>query len=100
MPKLIRLPPFAENERRLPPRYLVPDEEPLAAGVALTDDAGRRRSLTGRVRDISEAGLLLLLTTGEACGELCVRGSSLAVVLALPSGVIRLRAEVAHCGER
>ena len=97
MPNLIRLLPLEEDERRQWPRYLVTDDEPLVAGVALMDSAGRPRTLTGRVRDISEAGLSLSLPAGESCGELGERGRSLAVVLTLPSGVITLRARVAHC---
>ena len=99
-PNLIKLLPLEENERRLSPRYLVPEEEPLIAGVALLGAGERRRSLTGRVRDISESGLSLLLPTGEECEELSERGRSLAVALTLPSGAIRLRAEVAHCDAR
>jgi len=64
------------------------------------DMEGRPRSLTGRVRDISGTGLSILLPKGETCAELTERGLPLAVVLALPSGVIRLRAEVAHCAAR
>ena len=100
MPNLIKLLPLEENERRLSPRYLVPDDEPLIAGVALLGAGERRRSLTGRVRDVSEAGLSLLLPTGEECMELSERGCTLAVVLTLPSGAARLRAEVAHCDAR
>lgn len=99
-PNLIRLLPLEEDERRRSPRYLVPDWELLVVGVALADAAGRRRSLTGRVRDLSESGLSLLLPTGEVCGELAERGRLLAVVLTLPSGVVRLRAGVAHCAGR
>jgi hypothetical protein len=97
VPHLIRLQPLAGDERRQWPRYLVPPEEPLIAGVALLDSAGRPRTLTGRVRDISEAGLSLSLPIDEACAEFSGRGRTLAVVLALPSGVITLRARVAHC---
>ena len=97
MPHLIRLDPLGEDERRQWPRYLVPPEEPLVAGVALTDPGGRPRTITGRVRDISEAGLSLSLPVDDACGEFSERGRTLAVILALPSGVIALRARVAHC---
>ena len=99
-PNVTKLLPIEENERRGWPRRLVPDEEPVIAGVALLGAGERRLSLTGRVRDISEAGLSLLLPTGEECGELSERGRSLAIVLTLPSGTIRLRAEVAHCDAR
>lgn len=99
-PNLIKLLPLEENERRLAPRYLVPDEEPVVVGVALLGAGERRRSLTGRVRDVSESGLSLLLPTGEECEELSERGRWLAVVLTLPSGAVRLRADVAHCDAR
>ncbi|HEY9283740.1 MAG TPA: PilZ domain-containing protein [Pyrinomonadaceae bacterium] len=97
MSRLIRLDPLGDDERRQWPRYLVPAEEPIVAGVALTDSDGRPRTLTGRVRDVSEAGLLLSLPTDESCAEFSERGRTLAVVLTLPSGVITLRARVAHC---
>ena len=100
MPSLIKLLPLEENERRLSPRYLVPDDELLTVGVAVLGAGPGRHSLTGRVRDVSASGLSLLLPTGEECAELSERGRSLAVVLSLPAGAIRLRAEVAHCGER
>jgi hypothetical protein len=96
MPSLIRLLPLEEDERRRWPRYLVPPEEPLVAGVAVVGGA-RPQTLTGRVRDISEAGLSLLLPDEAACGELAERGRPLVVVLTLPSGTITMRAEVAHC---
>ena len=99
-PNLIRLLPLEQGERRLSPRYLVPDEELVIAGVAPLGAGAGRHSFTGRVRDVSRTGLSLLLPTGEECGELSERGRSLAVVLMLPSGVIRLRAEVAHCDAR
>jgi len=99
-PNLIKLLPLEENERRQWPRYLVPAEAPVVAGVALMDSEGRPRTLTGRVRDISEAGLSLSFPGDENCGELSERGRTLAVVLALPSGVITLRARVAHCATR
>jgi hypothetical protein len=99
-PNLTKLLPLQENERRQWPRYLVPDEETVVVGVALLGAGERRLSLTGRVRDISEAGLSLLLPTGEECGELSEHGRSLAVFLTLPSGTIRLRAEIAHCDAR
>jgi hypothetical protein len=97
MPPLIRLLPLEEDERRRWPRYLIPPEEPLVAGVAVLGAGGRPRTLTGRVRDISEAGLSLLLPDEAACGELAERGRPLVVVLTLPSGTITMRAEVAHC---
>ncbi len=96
MPPLIRLLTLEEDERRRWPRYLIPPEEPLVAGVAIVG-GGLPRTLTGRVRDISEAGLSLLVPGDEACGELAERGRSLVVVLTLPSGTITMRAEVAHC---
>lgn len=96
MPSLMRLLPLEADERRRWPRYLIPPEEPLVAGVAVV--GGRRpQTLTGRVRDISEAGLSILLPDEEACGELAARGRVMVVVLRLPSGTITLRAEVAHC---
>ncbi len=97
MPNLIKLEQLEEDERRQWPRYLVPAEEPVVAGVALMDSEGRPRTLTGRVRDISEAGLSLSLPTDESCGEFSERGRTMGVVLTLPSGVIALRARVAHC---
>lgn len=97
MPNLIRLAQLEEDERRQWPRYLVPPEGPVVAGVALTGPGGRARTLTGRVRDISEAGLSLSLPVDEACGEFSERGRALAVVLTLPSGMIALRARVAYC---
>jgi hypothetical protein len=97
VPNLIKLQQLEEDERRQWPRYLVPPEEPLIVGVALTDSGGRPRTLTGRVKDISEAGLSLSLPTDENCGEFSERGRTLAVVLTLPSGVIALRARVAYC---
>lgn len=100
MPNLIRLLPLEDNERRRAPRYLVPDAELLVVGVALEGGGGRPRTLTGRVRDLSASGLALLLPTGEACEELAERGRQLLVVVTLPSGVVRLRAEVAHCAAR
>ncbi|HEY9284321.1 MAG TPA: PilZ domain-containing protein [Pyrinomonadaceae bacterium] len=96
MPSLIRLLPLEEDERRRRPRYLVPPEEPLVVGVAVVG-GGRLRTLTGRVRDISEAGLSILLPDDEACGEMAERGRTVVVVLTLPSGTITMRAEVAHC---
>lgn len=100
MPGLTRLIQLEENERRLSPRYLVPDDEPLVVGVAVMDSEGGPRTLTGRVRDISASGLSLRLPKGETCRGLAERGLTLAVVLKLPSGVIKLRAEVAHCSTR
>ena len=100
MPHLTRLIQLEDGERRRSPRYLVPDDELLVVGVAVMDSQDRPRTLTGRVRDISATGLSLLLPTSEACGELAERGVTLAVVLTLPSGVVRLRAEVAHCAGR
>lgn len=97
MPRLVRLDPLEEDERRQWPRYLVPPEYPLVVGVALTEAEGRPRTLTGRAIDISEAGLSLSLPTDESCGEFSERGRTLAVVLTLPSGVIALRARVAYC---
>lgn len=96
MPSLIRLLPLEEDERRRWPRYLIPPEEPLVVGVAVVG-GGRPRTLTGRVRDISEAGLSLLLPDEESCGEMAERGRLMVVVLRLPSGTITMRAEVAHC---
>lgn len=96
MPPLIRLLPLEADERRRWPRYLVPPEEQLVAGVAVVG-GGRPRTLTGRVRDISEAGLSILLPDEEACGELAERGRLMVVVLKLPAGTITMRAEVAHC---
>ena len=100
MPSLIRLLTLSEGERRVSPRYLIPVKEPLVVGVAVMDPDGRPRSLTGRVKDVSETGLAILLPKGETCRELTERGLPLAIVLTLPSGVIRLRAEVAHCSTR
>lgn len=100
MPKFIRLLPLEEDERRRSPRYLVPDSELLVVGVALEVAGGRPRTLTGRVRDLSESGFSFLLPTGESFPELAERGRPLLVVITLPSGVIRLRAEVAHCAAR
>ena len=97
MPNLIKLQPLEEDERRRWPRYLVPPEEYLIAGVAVVSGEGRPRTLTGRVHDISEVGLSLLMPDDESCGELSERGLTLAVVLTLPSGVVKLRGEVAHC---
>ena len=100
VPNLIRLLPLEEGERRRSPRYLVPAEEPLVVGVAVMGSGGGPRSLTGRVRDVSATGLSLLLPEGETCRELSERGLPLALVVALPSGVVRLRVEVAHCSTR
>jgi hypothetical protein len=100
VPSLIRLTQLEEGERRVAPRYLVPRHEPLVAGVAVIGAGGKPRTLTGRVRDLSETGLALLLPRGETCRELTERGLPLAVVVTLPSGVVRLRAEVAHCSTR
>lgn len=95
MPSLIRLLKRNEGERRRSPRYLVPEEEPLLVGLVVV---GRRgRTLTGRVRDVSVTGLSILLPEGEDCDELAKPGRALAAVLSLPSGVVRLRAEVVHC---
>jgi hypothetical protein len=89
----------AEGERRRSPRYLVgPEGMPLLAGVAVVSPAGRPKTLSGRVRDISAGGLSILLRGDEACGELAERGRELAVILGLPSGPIRMLATVAHCG--
>jgi hypothetical protein len=96
MPSLIRLLPLEEDERRRWPRYLIPPEEQLVVGVAVVG-GGRPRTLTGRVRDISEAGLSILLPDEEVCGDLAERGRLMVVVLRLPSGMIKMRAEVAHC---
>ena len=100
MPGLTRLVQLEEGERRRAPRYLVPRAEPLTVGVAVMASEGLPRSLTGRVRDISETGLSILLPKGETCGNLTGRGLALAVVLTLPSGVLKFRAEVAHCSMR
>lgn len=100
MPRLTRLTQLEEGERRRAPRYLVPRAEPLAVGVAVLGSGGGPRSLTGRVKDISETGLAILLPKGKTCRELSERGLPLAIVLTLPSGVIKLRAEVAHCSTR
>ena len=50
-----------------------------------------------RIRDISETGMSILLPEGETCGDLAKPGRALAAILSLPSGVVRLRAEVVHC---
>jgi hypothetical protein len=100
VPSLISLTQLEGGERRLSPRYLVPDAELIVVGVAVMDTEGRPRSLTGRVRDLSASGLSLLLPTEQACDELTERGRPLAVVLTLPAGTIKLRAEVAHCSAR
>ncbi|HEY9282666.1 MAG TPA: PilZ domain-containing protein [Pyrinomonadaceae bacterium] len=83
------------GERRRSPRYLVPEEDPLLVGLVVVGSAGR--TLAGRVRDISETGLSILLPEGESCADLSKPGRELAAVLSLPSGVVRLRAEVVHC---
>ena len=98
MPSLIRLLTRNGGERRRSPRYLVPEEEPLLVGLVVVGRGGR--TLTGRVRDISETGLSILLPEGKACGGLSEPGRALAAVLSLPSGVVRLRAEVVHCSAR
>ncbi len=95
MLSLIRLLTRKECERRRSPRYLVPEEDPLLVGLVVVGRGGR--ALTGQVRDISETGLSILLPEGEDCGELTVPGRTLAAVLSLPSGVVRLRAEIVHC---
>jgi hypothetical protein len=100
VPGLTRLTQLEEGERRRSPRYLVPRAEPLVVGVAVMGSEGRPRSLTGRVCDLGETGLSILLPKGETCRELTERGLPLAVVLSLPSGVVKLRAEVAHCSTR
>lgn len=96
MPPLIRLLPLEADERRRWPRYLTPPEEPLIVGVAVVGGGRRPRTLTGRVRDISETGLSLLLPDDPACREMAERGRTLIVVLTLPSGPLTMRAEVAH----
>ena len=95
MPSLIRLLTRGGGERRRSPRYLVPEGEPLLVGLVVVGRGGR--TLAGRVRDISETGLSILLPEGEDCGELTMPERTLAAVLSLPSGVVRIRAEVAHC---
>ena len=102
MLSLVRLLPLAEGERRRSQRFLIPPGEKLVVGVAAVG-GDRPRTLTGHVRDMSVTGLSLFLPPGESCDELIERGLLLAVVLTLPSGVITLHAEVAHCaapGER
>lgn len=94
VPSLIRLLTRNEGERRRSPRYLVPEEEPLVVGLVVIGSGGG--TLTGRVKDISETGLSILLPEGEACGGLSKPGGVLGALLSLPSGVVRLRAEVAH----
>lgn len=96
MPPLIKLLPLEGDERRRWPRYLVPPEETLVAGVAVVG-GGRSRTLTGRVRDVSEEGLSILLPDEEICGEFAARGCVMVVVLRLPAGTIKMRVEVAHC---
>ena len=100
MPSLIRLLSLAKRVRRRSPRYLVPAGEPLVVGVAVADPDGTRHTLIGSVRDVSETGLSILLPEGETCRGLTAPGHPMAVVLMLPSGVIQLRAEVAHCSTR
>ncbi|MDT7540596.1 MAG: PilZ domain [Acidobacteriota bacterium] len=84
-------------ERRKSPRFVIPSDAPLVVGVAILGGAGRLRTFTGRVRDISATGLGIVLPTGEPCGELAERDCSLAVVFKLSSGVVKLRAKTARC---
>jgi hypothetical protein len=69
----------------------------LVVGVAVTDAEGKARTFTGRARDVSRAGLAVVLAPDETCGELVGNSRSLLVVISLPAGVINFRASPVYC---
>jgi hypothetical protein len=99
MPSLIALKQLPANERRRAPRFLVKLETPLFVGVASVNAKGKPRTFTGRVRDISELGLSIVLPPGEECGMLADKGRELMMVISLPKGTLTPRGAVVHCNE-
>lgn len=99
MPSLIALKQLPANERRRAPRFLVTPATPLFVGVAALDAKGKPRTFTGRVRDISELGLSIVLPPDEECGMLADKGRELMMVVSLPKGTITPRGAVVHCNE-
>ncbi|HVG28227.1 MAG TPA: PilZ domain-containing protein [Pyrinomonadaceae bacterium] len=85
------LPPVG-GERRNSLRYLVPLGSPLIVGGVALGGRGKPRTFTARARDVSRAGMAIVLPPDAVGGELVGSRRSLAVVVSLPLGVIRFSA--------
>jgi hypothetical protein len=97
MPSLTPLPQLPLNERRRTPRFLVTPVTPLTVGVAVLGTGWKPRSFTGRVRDMSEAGLAIVLPLDESRAEIAEGRRALVAVVSLPETTITLSVVTVHC---
>ena len=97
MSSLIVLKPLPANERRRWPRFLVSPVTPLVVGVAILDAKGKPHTFTGRVRDLSEAGLSIVLPPDEECGQVADYGHELTAVISVSQGAITARGAAVYC---
>jgi hypothetical protein len=70
---------------------------PLRVGVAVLGSGWTPRSFTGHVRDMSVAGLAIILPDDESCAGLAEGCRDLVAVASLPETTITLSAVAVHC---
>lgn len=83
------------TNRREARRHKAQREVSLLVGMTIGEGA-QTESVTGRTRDLSEAGLSMSMPLDSRQHEIVRAGSSVRILLMLPSKTINIRAEVIH----
>src|SRR5688572_26235890 len=89
-----RLRKLLANSRRAR-RHKAQREVSLIVGITLGEGA-KTELITGRTRDLSEAGLSMSLPVNSSQRELLIAGSTARILLVLPQKTLNIRASIIH----